>query len=380
VHVCSWSILDLQATELYDYATKLATGAAAQQTALNRSWDYLTCRWEYAQLLSELGGLNTNVCSPPPSIPADYIQIGPLSALQCMQYMGEITRSVWDQIDGRGAEESVWLGEMLALYERYIGFMQQSAPPQSLEIFQALKARLGTATSQHVQSTATNYVPAKSEKKHDRRDTNDEGKAPHSRHQQAAVAPIIEPPLNPKTESLRRPTLESTKSSSIEHPPVGMEQSWAAEMLKQSSGESIVPTLHPAPASASAGPHHSRTHHATRQPAKRSKDNSSSSPPMSATFDSEATTRGELRSASMSSRTSVDHAAVVSQSLQSPQPYQQASYNYQQQTAAMTDEFAANSFLSDDYSSIESPFSVASQPELPVSFLFWPGSIDGIHP
>jgi hypothetical protein len=73
--VCfSWTITDFQATEIYDFALKLASNGLP--TMLSRSNYYQKCRLQYAELLSELGGFNKNT----------------------FDYCDEIARAIWDRV------------------------------------------------------------------------------------------------------------------------------------------------------------------------------------------------------------------------------------------------------------------------------------------
>lgn len=87
-----WSILDFQATEIFEYAQKLGGG----RSALTYSMDFQKCRFQYAKLLSEYGGFNSNV----------------------IQYCSEIARSLWD--NPLNATELEFIGELCDLAERYL--------------------------------------------------------------------------------------------------------------------------------------------------------------------------------------------------------------------------------------------------------------------
>lgn len=50
-----WSLLNYQATEIYDYALKLASNGQTP-SVLSASIDFQRCRLQYAQLLAEYGG------------------------------------------------------------------------------------------------------------------------------------------------------------------------------------------------------------------------------------------------------------------------------------------------------------------------------------
>ncbi|KAI1713168.1 sec23-binding domain of sec16 domain-containing protein [Ditylenchus destructor] len=103
-----WSILDFQATEIFEYAQKLSNPSAA---ALSHSIEFQKCRLEYATLLSEYGGFNANVS----------------------QYCTEVARAIWDHpasvdrnmieelcdmaerfhhISNRGTEDQEWIAHL----------------------------------------------------------------------------------------------------------------------------------------------------------------------------------------------------------------------------------------------------------------------------
>ncbi|KAK0407475.1 hypothetical protein QR680_019213 [Steinernema hermaphroditum] len=53
-----WSLIDLQATEIYAYVMRLKNNG--QLSALNVSVAFQTCRMQYAQMLAEMGGMTTD--------------------------------------------------------------------------------------------------------------------------------------------------------------------------------------------------------------------------------------------------------------------------------------------------------------------------------
>lgn len=59
--ICRWSTLDFQATEIYDYATRLGCANADEVTPLSASLDFQKSRFEYVKILSEYGGFSANV-------------------------------------------------------------------------------------------------------------------------------------------------------------------------------------------------------------------------------------------------------------------------------------------------------------------------------
>ncbi|KAI1732588.1 eukaryotic aspartyl protease domain-containing protein [Ditylenchus destructor] len=54
-----WSILDFQATEIFEYSQRLSDFKSS--TTLSRSLEFQKCRLEYMKLLEEYGGFNTNI-------------------------------------------------------------------------------------------------------------------------------------------------------------------------------------------------------------------------------------------------------------------------------------------------------------------------------
>uniref|UniRef100_A0A915CMQ5 Protein transport protein sec16 n=1 Tax=Ditylenchus dipsaci TaxID=166011 RepID=A0A915CMQ5_9BILA len=91
-----WSILDFQATEIFEYAQKLATANLPQAplSALSRSFEFQKCRLEYAELLGEYGGFNSNVS----------------------QYCTEVARSIWDYAS---EVDKAFVDELCNLAERF---------------------------------------------------------------------------------------------------------------------------------------------------------------------------------------------------------------------------------------------------------------------
>ena len=342
--ISSWSILNLQATELYDYAVKLSSSNAQQQaTPLSHSWDYQKCRWEYVQLLSELGGFNTNA----------------------LHYLGEITRSVWDQLDAVGDGERKWLVKMIGLYERYLGLVQHAAPEHSYEWYQALRTKIMTSrgvVEQSKHQTARKAEPsvieaAPKESSSARRTTQKEPPKP------AEPAAAKKPPVKKKTPSVEQPVQYQHQQHYQQ--PVQM-QPEAPPMMKQTSVDSTSSmAAHGFPNYNDTSALTQHTHHQQQQPTYAALPQpppqpESPPPPVSQAVPNVAghEMHREMRSRSTSSQASQDQYQHQQQQHHQQQMMQQASYEYQQQQMmAMNTEFAANSFLSDDYSMAASPFS-----------------------
>ncbi|MFH4974351.1 hypothetical protein AB6A40_001060 [Gnathostoma spinigerum] len=69
-----WSLTDLHATEVFEYAMRLASNGAP--TAVGNSLEYQQCRLQYAEMLAELGGFNTDA----------------------FHYCVEVARGIWDRL------------------------------------------------------------------------------------------------------------------------------------------------------------------------------------------------------------------------------------------------------------------------------------------
>lgn len=85
-------MIDLHATEIFEYASRLANGG--MPVNLSRSLAYQLCRLDYAEFIAEFG----------------------VSAIDAFRYSVEVARSVWDRCSEVNVEE---LERLHDLGERY---------------------------------------------------------------------------------------------------------------------------------------------------------------------------------------------------------------------------------------------------------------------
>ncbi|VDM37284.1 unnamed protein product [Toxocara canis] len=159
---CRFSLADLHATEIFEYAVRLAS--SAMPTALSRSLEYQMCKLDYAEMISECGGFSTDA----------------------FRYCIEVARAVWDRcaelsndqltrlcdladrlqfVAGADASEVAWIPIMRSVVDKR-GVQESVMQPDQQQQPQQTKSAISAAQqivaqqeiSQQNQIAAANYT------------------------------------------------------------------------------------------------------------------------------------------------------------------------------------------------------------------------------
>uniref|UniRef100_A0A914ZD13 FERM domain-containing protein n=1 Tax=Parascaris univalens TaxID=6257 RepID=A0A914ZD13_PARUN len=140
VYRCGFSLADLHATEIFEYAVRLANNA--MQTSLGRSLDYEMCKLDYAELISECGGFSTDAFRYCVEVArAVWDRCGELSSGQLMRLCDLADRLQF--VAGADASETAWIPALRSIIDQRV----DQAPLMRPEDQQSLPQ---TATVQQV--------------------------------------------------------------------------------------------------------------------------------------------------------------------------------------------------------------------------------------
>uniref|UniRef100_F1KPW1 Protein transport protein sec16 n=1 Tax=Ascaris suum TaxID=6253 RepID=F1KPW1_ASCSU len=133
VYRCGFSLADLHATEIFEYAVRLANNA--MPTSLSRSLDYEMCKLDYAELISECGGFSTDAFRYCVEVArAVWDRCGELSSSQLMRLCDLADRLQF--VAGADASETAWIPALRSIIDQRVDQAplmrpedQQALPP-----------------------------------------------------------------------------------------------------------------------------------------------------------------------------------------------------------------------------------------------------------